>query len=294
MQRIFFGLPLVMAVGWEYRVWKRKLYYERNRYHFPGSTNFYGKMWGYESDYMIETSLKEGDMVFWAADPLAFHLHESILRFPYRRIKGDYDSWDFVGITKKRSTDGRMIVVGSDGTSVPYSDLVADYRTSSLAVRSLIDTSPNGQSQKRIVDSIGPIETPISTEWQYLPLNAQSILEYSLKSVSRRFPRFSFLDSFIRESCMRFPMDILRANWDENFSEISDVFMDPLVVDSEQISYSPPFFVRRLDNEYHNHNRTKNVVVDWEMLQSRDYKNKLVSQRRDDQESVYEHRERIL
>jgi hypothetical protein len=272
MQRILFGLPIVMTLGWEYRVWKRKLYYERNRYHFPGSTYFYGKMWGYESDSMIESSLKEGDMVFWSGDPLSFHLHEAILRFPYRRIKGDYDSWDFVGFIKKRDTDGSIMVVGPDGASVSYSDLVADYRTLTLAVRSLIDTSDGGQSRAKIVDSLSD-----ASPGQYLKISPRTIAESSLKAVIRKFSSFKFLGSFIRPQMTMYPMDLIGATQNGEMVEISDVFMDPLVVDSQRISYSPPFFVRRLDNEYYNHNRTKNVVVDWNMLQQRDFKNRLVS-----------------
>ena len=65
--------------------------------------------------------------------------------------------------------------------------------------------------------------------------------------------------------------------------EISDVFIDPIIIESESISYSPPFFVRRIDNEYYNHNRTKNIIVDWELLMQRDMKNKLVTKHQDDQ-----------
>jgi hypothetical protein len=285
LQRILIGLPVVMIVGWEYRVWKRRLYYERNREHFPGSTNFYGKMWGYESDYMIEASLKDGDMVFWSTEPLANHINEAFLRFPYRRIKGDYDSWDFVGVVKKRSTDGRAVVVGSDGKCVLYSDLVADYRTSTLAVRSLIDTSSDGRSRMRISQDLENRSPVLDSLPQYLQLNPLTFAELSVKSLIKRFPR---LESFgfgeiVREKSRRYPLDLIADDNNndripqDRFIEISDVFMNPLIFDSAQISYSPPFFVRRLDNEYHNHNRTRNIVVDWEMLQQRDKKNRLVS-----------------
>ena len=33
-KRLLFGFPIVATIGWEYRVWKRKLYYTRNRGHF--------------------------------------------------------------------------------------------------------------------------------------------------------------------------------------------------------------------------------------------------------------------
>lgn len=284
LRRIVVGLPVVMTVGWEYRVWKRRLYYERNRDHFPGSTNFYGKMWGYESDYMIEASLKEGDLVFWSGEPLANHFYEAILRFPYRHIKGDYDSWDFVGFVKKRASDGRAIVIGSDGSSILYSDLVADYRTSSMAVRSLIDTSADGQSRQKLtqdLDALFPTDYPLP---QYLNISPLSFIEHSIKSLLNRFSwlRSLGLGECIRRESRRFPLDILSSSQNDKIPrqdlvEISDVFMDPLIVESNQTSYSPPFFVRRLDNEYHNHNRTRNIVVDWEMLQQRDEKNRLVS-----------------
>jgi hypothetical protein len=32
-----------------------------------------------------------------------------------------------------------------------------------------------------------------------------------------------------------------------------------------------------MDGEYYNHNRTKNVVVDWELLVQREERNKMVS-----------------
>ena len=283
LQRIAVGLPVVMIAGWEYRVWKRKLYYERNRDHFPGTTNFYGKMWGYESDYMIEASLKEGDMVFWSGEPLANHIHEAVLRFPYRRIKGDYDSWDFVGLVKKRSTDGRAVVIGDHGQTVFYSDLVADYRTSTLAVRSLIDTSAGERSRMRISQDLENRSTRVDPPPMYLQLSWLDFAELSVKSLIARFPRLeSFgLGRFVRENSRRYPLDLVGSASDripqDRFVEISDVFMNPLIFDTAQISYSPPFFVRRLDNEYHNHNRTRNIIVDWEMLQQRDQKNRLVS-----------------
>ncbi len=143
-RRLLFGLPVVASIGWEYRVWKRKLYYDRNREHFPGSTPFYGKMWGYESDYMIERSLDDGDLVFWSAHPLSLHLHEAMARFPYRHLKGDYDGWDFVGVVLKRASDGTPIVVGPMGDSLLYSDLVADYRTSTVAIRKLVTLAKQG------------------------------------------------------------------------------------------------------------------------------------------------------
>lgn len=282
LQRILFTLPVVMTAGWEFRVWKRRLYYERNRYHFPGSTNFYGKMWGYESDYMIEASLNDGDMVFWSAEPLSNHLHHAIFRFPYRHIKGDYDSWDFVGLVKKRPTDGRAVVIGSDGTAILYSDLVADYRTSTLAVRSLIDTSAGGESRLKISQELekrAPITQALP---QYLRLTPRSFLDHSIISMIKRFPWMESLGNLVDDSSRRYPLDVLGATAGDKtpqdaFLEISDVFMNPLIIESCKVSYSPPFFVRRLDNEYQNHNRTRNIVVDWEMLQQRDQKNRLVS-----------------
>ena len=273
-----------MTVGWEFRVWKRRLYYERNRDHFPGSTNFYGKMWGYESDYMIESSLSDGDMIFWSGEPLANHIHQAILRFPYRHIKGDYDSWDFVGLVKKRASDGRAVVVGSNGSAVFYSDLVADYRTSTIAVRSLIDTSAGGQSRAKISQElVNRAQMPHQLP-QYIPLTPRSFADHSIISLMKRFTWLGSmgLGRFVSGHTRRYPLDIIssapsdKVPQDENL-EISDIFMNPLIFESAQVSYSPPFFVRRLDNEYHNHNRTRNIVVDWEMLQQRDQKNRLVS-----------------
>ena len=274
-KRLLFGLPIVATIGWEYRVWKRKLYYNRNRNHFPGSTPFYGKMWGYESDYTIETSLNDGDLVFWAADPLSIHIYESVCRFAYRHLKGDYDAWDFCGIVKK--VDGRAHVVGPHGEAVLYSDLVADHRTTSLAIRRIVDTSPGGESSSNIASALR-----VDSVSQNIGIGPLGFLEYSLKSVvCKYFPlpesrMHGFLLSLVRPSSRSFPLPLLSQRREE-CAEIVDVFMDPLVNKTAATSYSPPFFVRRVDNEYYNHNRTKNIVVDWELLTQRDLKNKIVS-----------------
>jgi hypothetical protein len=275
-KRLLFGFPIIATVGWEYRVWKRQLYFSRNQSYFTGSAPFYGKMWGYESDYMIETSLADGDLVFWAVDPLSIHLHEAVCRFLYRRLKGDYDAWDFCGIVKK--INGKAYAVGPDGCAVLYSDLVADARTTSVAIRRLVDTSEGGQSRRNIVSSIheGPIESRV-------PIDAPTLWEYSIKSVVSRFlpssesRTHSILLSLVRDSFRTFPLNALSEDTPA-YVEISDVFNNLLVNRSAGTSYSPPFFVRRFDNEYYNHNRTKNIIVDWELLTQRDIKNKLVSE----------------
>ena len=275
-KRLLIGFPIIATVGWEYRVWKRQLYYSRNQSFFTGSTPFYGKMWGYESDYMIETSLGDGDLVFWAADPLSIHLHEAVCRFLYRHLKGDYDAWDFCGIVKK--VNGKAYVFGPDGSAVLYSDLVSDARTTSVAIRRLVDTSESGQSRRNIVSSIKEVSFA-----SRVPIDAPTLWEYSIKSVvSRFFPSsesrpHSMLISLVRDSFRTFPLNALSEETPA-FVEISDVFNNLLVNKEAGTSYSPPFFVRRFDNEYYNHNRTKNIIVDWELLTQRDIKNKLVSE----------------
>ncbi len=277
-RRLLFGLPVVASIGWEYRVWKRKLYYDRNREHFPGSTPFYGKMWGYESDYMIERSLDDGDLVFWSAHPLSLHLHEAMARFPYRHLKGDYDGWDFVGVVLKRASDGTPIVVGPMGDSLLYSDLVADYRTSTVAIRKLVDTSETGSVRKRLSETVTPSNAYVGDTVHVGP---QGFFEYSLKAIIRS-GYFSLIGSvlrrFIRNEAVDFPYSVMHSlrNTIPPIKEICDIFNDPLIL-GESASYSPPFFVRRLDNEYYNHNRTKNIIVDWKMLQEREAKNKMVA-----------------
>jgi hypothetical protein len=279
-RRLLYGLPVVATVGWEYRVWKRKLYFNRNRHHFPGSTPFYGKMWGYESDYMIETSLNDGDLVFWQTDPLSIHIHEAICRFAYRHLKGDYDAWDFCGVIKK--INGKCHVFGPNSISVLYSDLVADHRTTSLAIRRLVDTSSNGESRHQFVSNLSTSEPHTS-----INIGARGFLEYSLKTLAGSVPKLSnCLVSFVRPESRIFPLNLLTQN-PPAVTDISEVFMDPLVNKSLGTSYSPPFFVRRFDNEYYNHNRTKNIIVDWDLLTQRDLKNRLVSEhnRKDDSHS---------
>lgn len=278
------GLPIVTTIGWEYRVWKRKLYYDRNREHFPGSTPFYGKLWGYESDYMIETSLGEGDLVFWSVDPLSIHLSESLARFAYRHLKGDYDCWDFCGVVQKR--DGVAVVVGPGGTYVRYSDLVADHRTCSLVVRTLIDTSPDGTERA----SISRMIPPITDVGLHLPMGFRVFADLSIKAIMKYIEGRSAvslskpvtnkpspaISSLIHNA--NFPLSVLLGTDSDNrIAEIYEFFMDPLIFRNDQISYAPPFFVRRLDNEYYTHNRTKNIIVDWNLLQQRDQKNKLVT-----------------
>lgn len=271
-RRLLFGLPVVATVGWEYRVWKRKLYYDRNRDHFPGATPFYGKMWGYESDYMIECSLDDGDLVFWSAQPLSLHLPEAVARFPYRHLKGDYDGWDFVGVVQKRSSDGTPMVIGPFGDKILYSDLVADYRTYTVAVRKLVDTSDSHQVRNHILHNLPHSDSPLS---QTVHIGPMGFLEYSLKALIKSGYFGSFLQRFIRPEAMNFPYSVIYSET-APLKEISDIFNDSLTVVASA-SYSPPFFVRRLDNEYYNHNRTKNIIVDWNMLQEREAKNKLVA-----------------
>jgi hypothetical protein len=271
-----FGLPVAATVGWEYRVWKRKLYYERNRLHFPGTTPFYGKMWGYESDYMIDCSLQDGDLIFWCVDPLSIHIHEAICRFLYRHINGDYDAWDFCGVVVKQS--GVNHVVGSNEMTVAYSDLVADHRTSSLAIRRLVDKSPAGESKLGIVSGLRMRSPEINVH-----VGPRGFLEASAKACIKRLSsggqgHFASLAlSLLRKDSMNYPLQRLVEDPPE-LCEIGDIFMSPLTNKILETSYSPPFYVRRFDNEYYNHNRTKNIVVDWELLTQRDLRNKLISE----------------
>lgn len=283
-KRFVIGLPIVTFCGWEYRVWKRKLYYTRNREHFPGSTPFYGKMWGYESDYMIETSLQDGDLVFWAVDPLSVHVGEAMARFAYRHIKGDYDCWDFCGVILK--LDGKVFVATPHGDCVLYSDLVADHRTTSLVVRTMIDTSPHGEERLRIKSTLSE-----STPSPYLNIGIRGFMELSLKAIIKKYihpvdssqsdspASSSWLERFIRPESLSWPLPLLSGVPSDasRVTEISELFMDPLIFRNAHVSFAPPFFVRRLDNEYYTHNRTKNIVVDWNLLQQRDEKNKRVA-----------------
>lgn len=280
LTRLLLGAPVVCLLGWEYRVWKRKLYYDRNKYHFPGTTPFYGKMWGYESDFMIEESLGEGDLVFWSVDPLSIHIHEAICRFAYRHLKGDYDSWDFCGILRKFG--GRMHVVGACGESVLYSDLVADYRTRSLAVRKLVESGPEKVVRSRICSKVEVLPEQVH---QYLNIGSQGFLELSLKAILRRLKADNsslgelIMMSFLRPKNLWYPLDVIideQKHGEKKFVELVDVFGDESLR-GDSFLYSPPFFVRRLDSEYYNHNRTRNVVVDWELLMQRDQKNRMVA-----------------
>jgi hypothetical protein len=269
-KKLLMGLPVVGAVGWEYRVWKRNLYFERNRENFPGSTPFYGKQWGYEADYMIETSLNDGDLVFWQVDPLSIHIHEAFARFAHRHLNHDYDSWDLCGIVKK--DNGRAYVIGPNKISTLYSDLVADSRTTTLAVR------------RRISESSFEIDFPHNSQFNF---NLINFFENSIKTISSNFQIFKFLNSIIREDSLHFPINHL-TDGHLNPSKpviISDVFSDPMLSVREGVVYSPPFFVRRFDNEYYNHNRTKNIVVDWKLLTERESRNRFVSKHNDDNRS---------
>ena len=227
---------------------------------------------------MIETSLSDGDIVFWTVDPLSVHVPEALARFAYRHIKGDYDCWDFCGIVRTRDSDGKKVVVGAAGQHVLYSDLVADYRTSSLAVRTLVDTSSGQCERQRIKESVPAIQD--TTDEMYVHIGVRGFLDLSLKAIVKQFLENSkmgaCLESLIRPASLSYPLSILSGEDKERLTEISELFMDPLIF-RDSVSFSPPFFVRRLDNEYYNHNRTKNVVVDWNLLQQRDAKNKLVS-----------------
>jgi hypothetical protein len=233
-------------------------------------------MWGYESDYMIERSLGEGDLVFWSSHPLSLHLHEAFARFPYRHLKGDYDGWDFVGVIRLRASDKAPQVVGPFGDTVLYSDLVADYRTSSVAVRKLVDTSESSSVKKYILEHLPT--SPSNEASLVVPIGLQAFWEYSIKAIIVS-GYASGLTRFLRPEAKEFPYQVLpcepRAS-PYDVKEICDVFNDPLIV-SDDASYSPPFFVRRLDNEYYNHNRTKNIIVDWKLLEDREAKNKLVA-----------------
>ena len=278
--RILLGAPVVSVLGWEYRVWKRKLYYDRNKHHFPGATPFYGKMWGYESDKMIEESLGEGDLVFWSVDPLSIHIPEAICRFAYRHLKGDYDSWDFCGIL--RMFGGRMHVVGPSGESALYSDLVADYRTRSLAVRKLVESGPEKVVRSGICNKV---EVNPEQIHEYMNIGSQGFFELSLKAILVRLKAAKsslgefIMMSFLRPNNLWYPLDVIfdnQTHGERRFVELVDVIGDESL-GGENFLYSPPFFVRRLDSEYYNHNRTRNVVVDWELLVQRDQKNRMVA-----------------
>lgn len=238
------------VLGWEYRVWKRKLYYERNRLHFPGSTPYYGKMWGYEADLMIEESLEEGDLVFWSVDPLSIHITEAICRFPYRHLKGDYDAWDFCGVIKK--VQGRNYVIGLNGEIVSYSNLVADYRTRSLAVRKSISSS-------RSRFPVSDLDPSNVGEQVNVKIEPRGFLELSIKTIAKKFDG----------NFGQFLLSLLRSPGSK-YAELDELFTDPF-----EGEYGAPFFVRKLDSEYYNHNRTRNIIVEWDLLMERDQKNKM-------------------
>lgn len=59
----------VYYVYWEHR--RNRLLEEELpalRSRFQGDTPFYGKLWGYATDYFLETSLQDGDLVFFSKD----------------------------------------------------------------------------------------------------------------------------------------------------------------------------------------------------------------------------------
>ena len=216
---------------------------------------------------MIEESLQDGDIVFWSVDPLSVHVHEAVCRFAYRHLKGDYDSWDFCGIVKHWK--GRKYVIGAEGKSVLYSDLVADYRTRSLAVRKLVESN-GGERRSQIGNRLEVVDSK-----EYVDVSAQDFLEMSLKAIVKRLG-CDYLLSFVRESVLFHPLRVLSGKEPGGkFVELDEVFKDPLKDKGSE--YSPPFYVRRMDGEYYNHNRTKNVVVDWELLVQREERNKMVS-----------------
>lgn len=89
--------PFGLVIYWEACRFK-KLYYDfaHARRDFRGDTAFYGKQWGYTTDYLIESSLRDGDLVFFAYDPDSLHLHEAARKWLLNWWSGC--SYDEVGI----------------------------------------------------------------------------------------------------------------------------------------------------------------------------------------------------
>lgn len=120
------GVPVL---AWEIGTFQRKTFMCEIRENADTQYPFYGQRWGAQTDYAIECSLKTGDLLFLNYERGSLHSWEAILQV-FR-----CNAWDRVGVIEQGS-GGATVHFGD--SSIPYRDVLADYRTCNVGVRRLV------------------------------------------------------------------------------------------------------------------------------------------------------------
>ena len=140
------GVPIA---AWEIGVLQRKQFNRQLRDEVDTSYPFYGKKWGFQTDYDIECSLKTGDLLFWNYEIGSLHAWEALLTKILNTV------WDRVGILEQ-TDQGAVVHFGRERLS--YRNIVADYRTSNVGIRRL---QTSGDVRNSIRQSLSRIEEEV-------------------------------------------------------------------------------------------------------------------------------------
>ena len=150
--RIFgFFVPTVYMIWWETSRMEKLQYMEDQRSKFRGDTAFYGKCWGYQTDYIVECGLQTGDVFFIDYDKYGLHSYQGFWKFFTNMALGN--SFNEMGVILKRNSQTYIVFPRSGGLVLErYCDVLAHHRIASVCGRRLACSDKDRKSLKKMLE----------------------------------------------------------------------------------------------------------------------------------------------
>ena len=150
--RGFVGSVIFFSLGWwETSRWEKIQFLQEQREKFRGDTAFYGKCWGYQTDYMIELGLQTGDIFFVEKDGYGLHVWQGLWKKFQNAMFGNV--FDEMGVILKRRGLTYVVFPTSTGLRAEkYCDLLAHYRISSVFGRRLYCSDEDRENLRKAME----------------------------------------------------------------------------------------------------------------------------------------------
>eukprot|EP00916_Digyalum_oweni_P015366 GHVL01025139.1.p1 GENE.GHVL01025139.1~~GHVL01025139.1.p1 ORF type:complete len:404 (-),score=43.67 GHVL01025139.1:25-1236(-) len=257
MAVMFTVIPFSYALFWEARRASRLMYahqvrrlYSDNTYGLP----YYGRTFGYETDYTIETGLKDGDIVLLGDDIKSKHILSAIFNCILKYLT--MLNWDKIGIIMHRFGQAYVVELSGMGQIIwtRYHDRV--YQTGaagSVAIRRLQCTAAQ---RRAVVDAVRSvhIRTRRSPNYKWRTL----IVEFGRgrwnKHLFKNLPEY-FTSKF---NCQAFAVQSCRAF--DMLEDLINIFGEDLKkANSANIERAKQILDRLIFNELETFNNERKI-----------------------------------
>lgn len=194
VRALFLGIPCSFVGLWEYRVYAEKREIKALEARFVGGTPFYGKRWGYTTDFMIHQSLQTGDLVFISYKLENRHLSDVVWDRLNRYLSRH--NWDDCYMVVHRESDKYLVQLAPTGglTLKPYAELLATSSPMLVSVRRLQAASETLRCQ--LYDTVNQyLQQTDNAPWRLSRLSSVACCYYRFTSPTN--PAFEWCSNMI-------------------------------------------------------------------------------------------------